>query len=582
MTYAHPIYLLALIIFLGLSNESVLSVDVIRQDRGTEALRDKAQDAPTARKTGGAELALVTLSSITYATGRNRLDIVAWLGGSERKHPTARTKQASYKPSPGHRSETGKRYRDKLDRRNDSASETNRYSPKHRFDRIRDRSSDTSYNASWTSIPMPKKSYYAGFDPPNNLTRWQIALDQASRGEQVLLSKVFQVIRSPFDFIPGTKNFKWVHELAEFRKSKADGYLNDMVKLRRPTAPITMLGYRKFDVGPFEGNMIGLSSMNPDDIRKAKNFKIPRKIVGVGNMDENWGYLSTYFLNRTVPWGLTLAKKGNPFDEGFQYCDDYMKPILDDPNLVMLVVNQHHNCSSSKVISLPLGINDLRSMWNAITEANRLGLKKSQLFFSAGSNYAFRPFIRECMKLRMGDEMVVEKKMSAKTFRMKVISSIAVLCMPGLGYDTYRLWETLASGSLPVLERGFGMDRTFYKLPVLLLDDFSDLDPFLLKQAYAEALYRADDWEYERMTKQYWQRLIYEVSEAASIEPLLKKHPAVTGLDNFTRPLVPYDCSSIGGCGSSTKTTPTRYCAIDPAVMNPKYKWVWNHAIGDN
>jgi hypothetical protein len=31
-------------------------------------------------------------------------------------------------------------------------------------------------------------------------------------------------------------------------------------------------------------------------------------------------------------------------------------------------------------------------------------------------------------------------------FMMKVAQSVAVLCLPGFGYDTYRLWETLSMG----------------------------------------------------------------------------------------------------------------------------------------
>ena len=70
---------------------------------------------------------------------------------------------------------------------------------------------------------------------------------------------------------------------------------------------------------------------------------------------------------------------------------------------------------------------------------------------------------------------------------------MAVLAMPGMGYDTYRLWEALALGSMPVLERGVGLDRTLYRLPALLVDDFVALTEDLVRQAYVEALYRADD-----------------------------------------------------------------------------------------
>jgi hypothetical protein len=48
-----------------------------------------------------------------------------------------------------------------------------------------------------------------------------------------------------------------------------------------------------------EGRETGLDSLGMNEIIAAqKNFKIPRPIVALGNMDENWGWLSTYFLNR--------------------------------------------------------------------------------------------------------------------------------------------------------------------------------------------------------------------------------------------------------------------------------------------
>lgn len=93
----------------------------------------------------------------------------------------------------------------------------------------------------------------------------------------------------------------------------------------------------------------------------------------------------------------------------------------------------------------------------------------------------------------MGSELFEQPSVSLKDFYIVTARSYAVLAMPGLGYDTYRLWESLALGSMPVLERGTGLDRSLYRLPALLVDDFADLTPYLVRQAYVEALYRADD-----------------------------------------------------------------------------------------
>ena len=104
-----------------------------------------------------------------------------------------------------------------------------------------------------------------------------------------------------------------------------------------------------------------------------------------------------------------------------------------------------------------------------------------------------RPYIRQCVKDNMKDALTVSTRMSQRDFSTTLANTMAVLAIPGMGYDTYRLWETLALGAMPVLERGVGLDRTLYRLPALLLDDFADLTEDLLRQAYVEALYRADD-----------------------------------------------------------------------------------------
>lgn len=86
-----------------------------------------------------------------------------------------------------------------------------------------------------------------------------------------------------------------------------------------------------------------------DKLRKQK-FNIPQKIIAIGTMDTNWGWLSTYFLNRTVAWALSLDPythpgKAKPFHPKYKSPIDDVKELLDDPNLLMMVVNQHHNVS---------------------------------------------------------------------------------------------------------------------------------------------------------------------------------------------------------------------------------------------
>ena len=116
----------------------------------------------------------------------------------------------------------------------------------------------------------------------------------------------------------------------------------------------------------------------------------------------------------------------------------------------------------------------------------------------------------------------------------------------------------------------------------------------MLRQAYVEALYHAhfDRWDYRRLTYSWWTSLINDVATSHRIDVLLDRHPlpvpthsfmsmqrtghegnkvdrtlllsptrstgrgdnleAVPVLFPFSRPLVPFSCSTSDGRSSST------------------------------
>jgi hypothetical protein len=100
-----------------------------------------------------------------------------------------------------------------------------------------------------------------------------------------------------------------------------------------------------------------------------------------------------------------------------------------------------------------------------------------------------------------------------------------------------------------------------WRLPALLVEDFAVLTPALLRQAYVEALYRAKDFEYRRLTQSFWFSVIANVSASMSAQPLIDAFPMHAEDPDFTRPRVPFDCwQRPGGCGPGTKRIPTVSC----------------------
>ena len=83
------------------------------------------------------------------------------------------------------------------------------------------------------------------------------------------------------------------------------------------------------------------------DHQKDLNDHFPNSgFIAMGSVDENWGWLSTYFLNRTSTWEfdlMTPAPNLNLLPNGQLTA---ILPFLEYPKLIMIMVNQHTNVSS--------------------------------------------------------------------------------------------------------------------------------------------------------------------------------------------------------------------------------------------
>jgi hypothetical protein len=60
-----------------------------------------------------------------------------------------------------------------------------------------------------------------------------------------------------------------------------------------------------------------------------------------------------------------------------------------------------------------------------------------------------------------------------------------VLCPPGNGVDTHRMWEALVAGAIPVVLRSQAM-KPFESLPILFVEDYREVTIELLEAAWAK------------------------------------------------------------------------------------------------
>ena len=242
-------------------------------------------------------------------------------------------------------------------------------------------------------------------------------------------------------------------------------------------APIVQMGYFGFKKNLntfFSGDFIGGNFIKKQDFffewSRVKN-QIDVPFITVCALNENWGLLSTMFPNRTAAWGQCCE----PQKEKLLY------EFLNHDKTLMLITNQHHNMSHPKLLTIPRGIPltwqfTAKLMWDSQRFALH-NVKKTKLLFAASSNWGARGQMIRCISKKFlvndfeghADAPTIQKKNSLikldrRHYYEKLGGTLFGLALPGLGYDCFRTWELLTMGTIVILERGVGLDRTVRSL----------------------------------------------------------------------------------------------------------------------
>jgi len=321
-----------------------------------------------------------------------------------------------------------------------------------------------------------------------------------------------------------------------------------------------------------------LEHMLNDFRRTRRNVKVPptrdelhrlldqgqAPIVLTNSVDENWGFMSTGIGTRTTRW---LNMTNHLMIHGATY--GTVRDFLDSDKLVLLVCNTHVDPiigAHPKVISLPLGISRKGLLLSkAISLLKAGGVKKKTVLQINNSGWGDRAFINRIVSEAFNgtvrntykgantdenkgarDAEKRRKKRGGRRRRLQeeeggqdgadasallfdhfreTAEAKFVLCPSGLGYDTYRLWETLLLGSIPIVESNAGFDRTYSNLPVLVVRNYSDVTPQLLERAYPCFVNHASRFQYSHLTLSYWINLIAKAAQTGSIAHIQQEHP---------------------------------------------------------
>jgi hypothetical protein len=235
----------------------------------------------------------------------------------------------------------------------------------------------------------------------------------------------------------------------------------------------------------------------------------------------NWGLFSTYFPEwRTTNWGYVTRDPR------------WKELVTDNPNFIALFSVQHHNMSDpeldNKILSLPTGSRIGNEIWDQLRNRPPDLLRDRDYDMTvAGSAYRFRiKVFCHFMNNNIFSSGGRSSFLVTKEGFMDVLSKTRYIWTPpGLGYDCSKNWDTMLAGAIPILERGVGLERTYAYLPSFWIDSHWNLTPEKLADAYPLFVALRNEFDFSRLSKDYWKNLVIHIASEKSDEVLRVKHP---------------------------------------------------------
>lgn len=163
--------------------------------------------------------------------------------------------------------------------------------------------------------------------------------------------------------------------------------------------------------------------------------------------------------------------------------------IADEP---ILPRDQEILLNQIRASSVPFGSRKMDIFVNFTANNDRFGQRRT----------AFNQLTRALLRL--------EPKFMPRTQLWNRMKEYAFVLSPfGMGMDCHRTWEALALGCIPIIQTR-ALAPLFADLPVLCVDNWSDITPQLLATTIADFQQRT--FRYEHMQLEYWVGLIRQVS----------------------------------------------------------------------
>lgn len=258
--------------------------------------------------------------------------------------------------------------------------------------------------------------------------------------------------------------------------------------------------------------------------------------VLVSHLNANWGAFSEWIPNRTINWLEAFVDKETGNIAGSTCSEGQLWAYVNHPNVTAIFTPTHQAVHHPKILPLPLGVENAQeaatNLQKTLVMKNRTQLL--MINYNEDNTKTHRNEIRKRIvanfrqhheSLHIGNTentynysnlhntfaSAYDNGGKATAYFDELTISKFIICPSGMGYDTYRTWEALAMGAVPVLEtlgRDDGFFQAFEDLPVLWVDHYYNVTPPFLEDAYPRILERAHQYKLEKLTKQWWIDLI--------------------------------------------------------------------------
>lgn len=219
----------------------------------------------------------------------------------------------------------------------------------------------------------------------------------------------------------------------------------------------------------------------------------------VDSLDKLFGILSKSKRAKKI---TLLIGKGD-----YEITDTANKKIPE--NVTSIIANNINTANLERLSYLPMG-RDFRSF--EVFDAVLPSSEKDELVYANFSlnTHPIRPVLNEALKEldfvkreHMGG--FLDYPISRTEFYKTLSKSKFVVCPRGNGIDTFRLWDSLYLGAIPIVVREAVFHESLIDLPILFLDsydDFKKLNREILEETYIRMLNR--EYNYEKLKLSFW------------------------------------------------------------------------------